>query len=170
MLGNDYAGQDCSIARTLEVIGERWTLLIVRDAFYGVRRFKDFRDHLDIPRAVLADRLEGLVRDGVLARSPDPQHAGRHLYELTPDGRELWPVLRAMLAWGGQHRRSNSRLYTHADCGTRLGADGWCATCQTTPPPEDIIMVRRRGRGTSRSDPVTVALRGPHRLLEPLDT
>jgi DNA-binding HxlR family transcriptional regulator len=170
MLGKDYAGQDCSIARTLEVIGERWTLLIVRDAFYGVRRFSDFRDHLDIPRAVLADRLEGLVEEGVMDRRPDPEHAGRHLYELTRSGRELWPVLRAMLAWGGHHRTPNSRLFQHADCGTRLDEDGRCATCGRTPPPQEIVMVPRRRRGTGRDDPVTVALRTPHRLLEPLET
>src|SRR5580700_10042820 len=86
MLGKDYKRQDCSIARALEVVGERWTLLIVRDAFYGVRRFNDFLTHLDIPRAMLSDRLSGLVDDGVLERRPDPGHAGRNLYELTPGG------------------------------------------------------------------------------------
>ena len=64
MLGKDYQRQDCSLARALEVIGERWTLLIVRDAFYGVRRFNDFQVHLDIPKAVLSDRLSGLADDG----------------------------------------------------------------------------------------------------------
>jgi DNA-binding HxlR family transcriptional regulator len=69
-LPNDYAGQACSLARTLEVVGERWTLLIVRDAFYGVRRFGDFAAHLGIPRAVLAERLKSLTAAGVLARVP----------------------------------------------------------------------------------------------------
>src|SRR2546423_15667325 len=77
MLGKDYEGQDCSLARALEVVGERWTLLIVRDAFYGVRRFSDFAAHLDIPRAVLSDRLAGLVEDGLMQRRPDPERAGR---------------------------------------------------------------------------------------------
>src|ERR1700690_1478964 len=72
MLGKDYQRQDCSLARALEVVGERWTLLIVRDAFYGVRRFNDFQAHLDIPKAVLSDRLNGLVEDGILERRPDP--------------------------------------------------------------------------------------------------
>src|ERR1700753_299078 len=69
-LPNDYAGQACSLARTLEVVGERWTLLIVRDAFFGVRRFGDFAAHLAIPRAVLAERLKSLTAAGVLARVP----------------------------------------------------------------------------------------------------
>ena len=77
MLGKDYEGQDCAIARALEVIGERWTLLIVRDALYGVRRFSDFHAHLDVPKAVLSDRLTGLVEHGILERRPDPDHAGR---------------------------------------------------------------------------------------------
>src|SRR6266511_3542177 len=77
MLGKDYTDQDCALARALEVVGERWTLLILRDAFYGVRRFSDFAAHLDIPRAVLAERLRGLVDDGLLARRPDPERPGR---------------------------------------------------------------------------------------------
>src|SRR5689334_23507250 len=100
MLGKDYQRQDCSIARALEVVGERWSLLLVRDAFYGVRRFSDFEVHLDIPKAVLSDRLNGLVEAGVLARKPDPDHAGRTLYELTATGRELWPVVHALQRWG----------------------------------------------------------------------
>src|SRR5690348_7302888 len=90
MLGKDYAEQDCALARALEVVGERWTLLILRDAFYGVRRFSELQAHLDIPKAVLSDRLNTLVGDGVLERVPDPEHRGRYLYELTQSGRDLW--------------------------------------------------------------------------------
>jgi DNA-binding HxlR family transcriptional regulator len=168
MLGKDYEKQDCSIARTLEVIGERWTLLIVRDAFYGVRRFSDFQSHLDIPRAVLSDRLNGLVDDGILERHPDPDHAGRHLYELTAAGRELWPVLNAMVSWGGRNRRANGRVFKHAVCLTRLDEAGACPKCEVTPLPEDILTEPRRG-ARLRDDPVAIALQGPHRLLDPLD-
>ena len=77
MLGKDYAGQECALASTLEVLGERWTLLIVRDAFFGVRRYSEWVARLDIPRAVLSERLRGLVANGVLARRDDPGHAGR---------------------------------------------------------------------------------------------
>ncbi len=168
MLGKDYERQDCSLARALEAVGERWTLLVVRDAFYGVRRFNDFQAHLDIPKAVLSDRLSGLVEDGILERRPDPEHAGRHLYELTAAGRDLWPVLRALLAWGGRHRHPNSRVFKHAACGTRLDESGYCATCALMPGPEDILTERRRGHRMLRDDRVAVALRTPHRLLEPL--
>jgi DNA-binding HxlR family transcriptional regulator len=170
MLGKTYEGQDCSLASALEVLGERWTLLIIRDAFFGVQRFNDFQTHLDIPRAVLADRLDGLVVDGVLERRPDPQHAGRSLYVLTPAGRELWPALHALLVWGDRHRHRNSRYFTHAACGTKLDDSRYCPRCGLTAAPEDIVTVPRRRRGTRRADPVAVALRKPHRLLDPITT
>jgi DNA-binding HxlR family transcriptional regulator len=169
MLGKDYRLQDCSIARALEVVGERWTLLIVRDAFYGVRRFNDFLVHLDIPRAILADRLSGLVEDGVLERRADPRHAGRHLYELTPAGRDLWPVLHALLAWGDQHRHRNSRMFAHAACGTELDPSGACPACRVTPGPEDVLTRPRGGGAGLRDDSVARALRASRRLLDPVD-
>src|SRR5947209_2808227 len=168
MLGKDYEAQDCSLARALGVVGERWTLLIVRDAFYGVRRFNDFQAHLDVPRAVLSERLRGLVDAGILGRRPDPRSRHAQVYELTAAGRELWPVLYALLVWGDRHRYRNARTYEHVACGTRLDEGGRCPHCALTPGPEDILTVPRRGRGRSRSDPVAVALRRPHRLLEPI--
>lgn len=170
MLGKDYRRQDCSLARALEVLGERWTLLVIRDAFFGVQRFNDFQAHLDIPKAVLSDRLAGLVEEGILARAPDPAHAGRHLYRLTDSGRDLWPAVHALLAWGDRHRGPNSRTFSHSVCGTRLEPSGACPTCGVTPGPEEILMQRRRRRGPARDDPVTRALLEPHRLLEPLET
>jgi DNA-binding HxlR family transcriptional regulator len=170
MLGKDYRGQDCALARTLELIGERWTMLVLRDAFYGVRRFNELQAHLDIPKAVLADRLDGLVQDGILERRPDPDHAGRALYELTAAGRDLWPALHALLAWGERHLGRGSRVFRHAACGTALDDGARCPQCGITPAPQDVVTARRRGRGTLREDPVALALRRPHRLLAPLDT
>ena len=170
MLGKDYEGQDCALARALEVVGERWTLLIVRDAFFGVRRFNDFQVHLDIPKAVLSDRLTGLAAAGILERRPDPAHAGRHLYELTAAGRDLWPALFALLMWGGRHRAPNSRLYQHASCGGPLDHAGWCEKCQVTPDLEDIQTAPRPGHRPLRHDPVSVVMRVPRRLLDPIET
>ena len=169
VLGKTYEQQDCAIARTLEVIGERWTLLIVRDALFGVRRFSDFHVHLDIPKAVLSDRLSGLVEHGILERRPDPDHAGRYLYELTAAGRGLWPVLHAMVAWGDHNNFQNSRLFRHAACGTELDDAADCPSCGVTPAVGDIIIEPRPGRPTHRDDPVTLALRAPHRMLEPIE-
>jgi DNA-binding HxlR family transcriptional regulator len=172
MLGKDYVAQDCALARALEVVGERWTLLILRDAFYGVRRFNDFQAHLDIPKAVLSDRLSGLVEDGILERRLDPEHAGRHLYELTDAGRDLWPTLYALLMWGSRHRAPNSRVFKHAACGTPLDEYGHCAACGVIPGAQDVLVEPRRGprRRARRNDPVAIALRMPHRLLEPIET
>src|SRR5260370_31676118 len=97
-LPNDYAGQACSLARALEVVGERWTLLIVRDAFYGVRRFGDFATQLGIPRAVLTNRLKSLVQEGVLTR--EEGGAGGIEYRLTDKGVALWPAVHALMNWG----------------------------------------------------------------------
>jgi DNA-binding HxlR family transcriptional regulator len=169
MLGKDYEAQDCALARALGVLGERWTLLIVRDSFYGVRRFNDFQAHLDVPRGVLSERLTSLVDAGVLERKPDPDRAGRHIYELTASGRELWPVLYALVVWGDRHRYRNARTYKHAACGTVLDERGRCAECGLAPGPEDILTVPRRGRGRTRNDRVALALREPRRLLEPID-
>ena len=169
MLGKDYEGQDCAMARALESIGERWTLLIVRDALYGVRRFSDFQSHLDIPKAVLSDRLAGLVQDGVLTREPDAERPGRHVYELTAAGRDLWPVIHSLLVWGGRHRAENSRTFEHAVCGTPLDERGDCPKCGITPPPQDVMTKPKPGRGRMQ-DPVAVALRQPHRLLDPIRT
>jgi len=170
MLGKEYERQDCSIARALEIIGERWTLLIIRDAMYGVRRFTDFQTHLDIPKAVLSDRLAGLVKDEILGRTPDPDHHGRHVYELTAAGRRLWPVLHALLVWGGRQRRTNSRVFKHANCRTPLDENAACPTCHLTPDVADIITEPLRGHHGLRDDPVALALRGPHRMLEPVKT
>lgn len=169
MLGKDYERQDCSIASALEVVGERWTLLIVRDAFYGVRRFSDFHAHLDVPKAVLSERLSSLVEHGILERRPDPDHPRRNFYELTDAGRGLWPVLNALLVWGDQNRLPKSHLFKHAACGTELDQGAGCPTCKLTPPVGDIVTEPRPGCPTLRSDPVAMALRHPRRLLEPLD-
>jgi DNA-binding HxlR family transcriptional regulator len=170
-LGKDYEGQDCALARALELLGERWTLLIVRDAFYGVRRYSDFLTHLDIPRAVLATRLQALVDAEVLARRPYQDAPLRHEYVLTVRGRELWPALHALGHWGGEHMSpaGPSRVYAHAACGTRVDGTGACPRCGTYVPPEELEV--RPGPGVGhprRDDPVTRALREPHRMLEPL--
>lgn len=168
VLGKDYDNQDCSIAASLGIIGERWTLLIVRDAFYGVRRFNEFHAHLDIPKGVLSERLSQLVQHGILDRNPDPDHLGRHLYELTSRGQDLWPVLRALLVWGEHNVRPNSRVYRHVACGKELDEEGRCVACDEVPYVGDIATEPKLGLKPSRNDPVATALLHPHRMLEPL--
>src|SRR5262245_4586469 len=165
-LGTDYARQDCSLARSLEVVGERWTLLILRDCFYGVRRFTDLQAHLDVSRAVLSARLESLVAEGLLTRTG----AGHPEYHLTEDGLALWPALYALTQWGEQRTTPGvpKRLFDHVGCG-QLSKDGRCTTCGEAPPPADLEIRPVPGADfTVRNDPVSVALREPHRLLTPL--
>ena len=100
MLGRDYEGQNCSIARALEVVGERWTLLIVRDALHGLRRFEQFQDSLGIARNVLADRLSRLVDEGILERVLYSERPERYEYRLTRKGQDLDIALTSLRQWG----------------------------------------------------------------------
>src|ERR687887_2251162 len=103
VLKRDYEGQNCSIARALEIVGERWTLLIVRDAFLGLRRFDEFHESLGIARNVLADRLNRLVDEGVLERVRYSERPERFEYHLTTKGRELGVALLALMQWGDRY-------------------------------------------------------------------
>jgi DNA-binding HxlR family transcriptional regulator len=103
MLKRDYESQVCSIARALELVGERWTLLIIRDAFLGRRRFDEFQESLGIARNVLAERLNRLVEQGIFERVLYQERPPRHEYLLTPKGRELGVPLLALMQWGDRH-------------------------------------------------------------------
>jgi len=100
MLGRDYEGQNCSVARALAVVGERWTLLIIRDALLGLRRFEQFQDSLGIARNVLADRLSRLVDEGILERVLYNERPERYEYRLTRKGRDLNIALTSLRQWG----------------------------------------------------------------------
>jgi DNA-binding HxlR family transcriptional regulator len=103
MLKRDYEGQNCSIARTLEIVGERWTLLIIRDVFLGLRRFDQLQESLGVARNVLADRLNRLVAEGILERVPYSVRPPRFEYRLTAKGLELNVALTALRQWGDAH-------------------------------------------------------------------
>src|SRR5512140_1885367 len=100
MRRTSFADMNCSVARTLEVIGEWWSMLVVREAFNGVRRFDDFQARLGIARNVLATRLQSLVEHGILDRRLYQERPERYEYRLTEKGRELYPVLISMMRWG----------------------------------------------------------------------
>jgi DNA-binding HxlR family transcriptional regulator len=119
------------VARALEVVGERWTLLIVRDALLGIRRFEDFQRDLGIARNVLTDRLGRLVDVGVLERVAYSEKPPRHEYRLTDKGLDLWPVVHALADWGNQHDAPNGPpvLFTHRGCGGELDDRRRCTRC-----------------------------------------
>jgi len=168
-LPNDYTGQACSLARALEITGERWTLLIIRDAFWGVRRFADFTDHLQIPRAVLASRLKTLTAAGVLTRVPGERHLE---YQLTAKGTALWPAILSLMSWGDDFYAPAGprRLFQHATDSGQIDPAGRCGTCGTTVPAADTIITPGPGLEPPADDAswVTTALTTPHQLLEPL--
>jgi DNA-binding HxlR family transcriptional regulator len=103
MLKRDYEGQNCSIARALEVVGERWTLLIVRDAFLGLNRFEQFQESLGIARNVLTERLNRLVEEGILERVRYSERPERFEYRLTQKGRDLQIALTGLVQWGDKY-------------------------------------------------------------------
>jgi DNA-binding HxlR family transcriptional regulator len=131
MLHRTYEGQDCSIARTLEVVGERWTLLIMRDAFLGVRRFDDIQRDLGIARNVLRDRLARLVEEGLLERRPYQERPPRSEYRLTEAGLDLWPSIVALLQWGNRHLppKPQAVRIAHKSCGEVATFSLTCDCC-----------------------------------------
>ena len=145
MLGNTYDNQVCSIARTLELIGERWTILIVRDAFLGVRRFDDFQRSLGIARNVLQGRLERLVEHGILERVRYQERPERFEYRLTEKGLDLWPVIVSLISWGDRHAADGGApvLLEHKGCGGRVNDRRICEACEALLGPRDVSA--RRG-------------------------
>jgi DNA-binding HxlR family transcriptional regulator len=129
MLGRTYEGQVCSVARSLEVIGERWTILILRDVFFGIHRFDELHRGLGVARNILQARLELLCDEGILERRPYQE--GRFEYHLTKKGRELWPTLTSLMKWGDRYYAPNgrARLIKHRDCGGEIDERLNCARC-----------------------------------------
>jgi len=137
VLDRTYPDQVCSIARALEVVGERWSLLIVRDAFLGRTRFSEFQRSLGIARNILTQRLGHLVDEGVLEHTDDGG------YVLTRKGRELAPALHQLMKWGDRHYATDGppRLTLHRGCGGNAGADMVCERCGELVKPGGIELV-----------------------------
>lgn len=132
VLGRDYPGQVCSIAKSLEVIGERWSLLIVRDVMTGNRRFGEIQRSLGVARNVLSARLQRLVDEGILERRAYQESPPRHEYFLTEKGLDLWPALIALLAWGDRHSPTPGgppMIVIHKRCGEPVTDRGICERC-----------------------------------------
>ncbi len=132
MLGNQYSTQVCSIAGALDVVGERWSLLIVRDVFLGLRRFEQIQDDLGIARNVLQTRLTRLVEEDVLERRPYQEHPPRHEYRLTEKGLDLWPTIVALMQWGDRHAARAEGppvVLEHRGCGGAVDAHLTCERC-----------------------------------------
>ena len=130
----------CSIADSLGIVGDRWTILILRDAFRGLRRFDEFRRDLDIPRAVLADRLRRLVEHGVMAKRVYQDRPVRHEYRLTRMGLELSPILVALMQWGDRWLSEDGppTLLVHETCDTEIEVGLRCVRCNRDVAPTEV--------------------------------
>jgi len=131
MLGSGYGNQNCSIARTLELVGERWTFLVLRDIFLGLHRFEELQRDLGIARNVLSARLERLVAEDVLTKVPYSERPPRYEYRLTDKGLDLWPAIVELLRWGDRHAAPNGPpvILRHEGCGGELGERRVCTRC-----------------------------------------
>lgn len=145
----------CSVARTVSVIGDRWTLLILRDCFLRVRRFEAFERRLGITRHVLADRLKKLVAAGVLTRVAYQQRPRRYEYRLTEKGLDLNPVLLALVHWGDVHKgdkRGRPTLYQHLACGQLFDPVMSCSACGGAVTARDIRVLAGPGAPAAAND------------------
>jgi DNA-binding HxlR family transcriptional regulator len=155
MRWRDIGEEACSIARTLSVIGDRWTMLVLREAFLRTRRFEDFQSHLGATRHVLADRLHKLVDNGILERV---QYQGRPLrfeYKLTEKGRDLYPVIVALLGWGDRWMADEQGPpieLVHRSCGHRMVPVSTCPHCGERVTARDVVAQSGRTTPQRRGD------------------
>jgi DNA-binding HxlR family transcriptional regulator len=138
-----FSGMHCSVAQCLEVVGEWWTLLILRDVFLGVSRFDQFQQRLGISRNVLGQRLAHLVEHGVLTKTAYSEHPPRFDYRLTQKGLDLWPVLTTMRQWGDKYTAPDGAPLelVHKDCGQISEAHLKCSSCGEPIGPRNVRAV-----------------------------
>lgn len=144
---------NCSVARTLSVIGERWTMLLLREAFLGRHRFDEFQQGTGIARNILSSRLRDLVRDGILDRVRSDGDNGRIEYRLTKKGLDLYPILVAMIRWGDVWLSDESGpplTLIHRPCGAKASMNMVCSHCGEQIVAREMVAVPRR---TTQSHP-----------------
>jgi DNA-binding HxlR family transcriptional regulator len=142
MLGKLYESQNCSAARALELVGERWSLLILRNAaFAGQTRFSEFERRLGIAPNILASRLDGFVKAGLMEVSPHEKNKRQNEYLLTDMGRDFVPVLVALTQWGDRWSAPNGPpiLYEHETCHGRVSAELRCLDCDQIVTPNAVM-------------------------------
>jgi DNA-binding HxlR family transcriptional regulator len=155
VLRHDYPGQACSIAKSLEVIGERWSLLIVRDVMNGNRRFGEMQRSLGVARNVLSARLQRLVDEGILERRAYQESPPRHEYFLTEKGLDLWPALIALVGWGDRHSTGPEGppiLIVHKECGGEVSDRGICESCGKVLNARDATQLPGPGLESAPAD------------------
>jgi DNA-binding HxlR family transcriptional regulator len=153
VLRRDYpALDDCSVAKALEVVGERWSLLIVRAVMHGNRRFGEIQESLGIARNVLSARLQRLIDEDILERRAYQESPQRYEYFLTQKGLDLWPALIALLHWGERYSPAPGgprRLIVHKECGGVVSERGVCESCGKVLTARDAKQMPGPGAKTS---------------------
>jgi DNA-binding HxlR family transcriptional regulator len=141
MLGRTYEGQNCSVAKSLELVGERWTMLVVREIFLGNRRFDEIAARLGIARNVLTARLGRLVEEGVLERVRYQERPERFEYRLTEKGIDLWPVIVSLIQFGDRYYAPDGppMVLMHKGCGGAVDAHRTCDRCQARLTARDVV-------------------------------
>jgi DNA-binding HxlR family transcriptional regulator len=160
VLHRDYPGLDCSVAKALEVIGERWSLLIVRSVMHGNRRFGEMQESLGIARNVLSARLQRLIDEDILERRAYQESPPRFEYFLTQKGLDLWPALIALLNWGDRYSpdpEGPRRLIVHKQCGGTVSERGICESCGKLLTARDAKQVPGPGAKVPADDSAAVA-------------
>lgn len=166
MQWNRLEDEPCSVARTISVIGDRWTLLILRDCFLRVRRFEDFQTRLGITRPILADRLRKLVAKFVLAKVPYQEGPLRYEYRLTPKGLDLYPVVMAIVHWGDVHmseKKGRPLLHRHNRCGKDFDPVMVCSECGEPLVAREVHVHPGPGASSQRHVPPGMDVRPPRR-------
>jgi DNA-binding HxlR family transcriptional regulator len=160
MRWNELSDEACSVARTVSVIGDRWTLLILRECFLRVRRFEEFQARLGITRPILADRLKQLVEAFVLVKVPYQERPVRHEYRLTQKGIDLHPILMAIVHWGDVHmvdKKGRPLLHTHTKCGKDFDPVMVCSECGEPIVAREVHL--HRGPGARSTDQLPAGAR-----------
>jgi len=148
-----FDSQNCAIARTLAFLGERWTMLVMREIGLGRRRFDEIQEVLGVASNVLSARLATLVDEGIVERRPYSSHPGRFEYHLTDKGRELLPVLRAMMRWGNRHKvKQPPVVLIHTDCGHEMEAVEVCSHCGGELTGDNVRAKAGPGAGRGRAN------------------
>ena len=156
--GRRFADQNCSIARTLEIVGERWTFLVLREAFLGVRRFDQMQADLSIARNILADRLQTLVAAGILERRRYQDHPPRSEYRLTLMGLDLYPIVISLMRWGDRYQTEHGPpvVLTHRACGREMTPVMACPHCSEEVTARDVTFAPGPG-AVPETHPAVVA-------------
>jgi DNA-binding HxlR family transcriptional regulator len=141
MLGRTYEGQNCSVAKSLELIGERWTMLVIREVFLGHRRFDEIAARLGVARNVLTARLTRLVDEGVLERRRYQERPERFEYRLTEKGIDLWPVIVSLIQFGDRYYAPYGPplVMRHKRCGGAVDEHRTCAECGARLTARDVL-------------------------------